>query len=94
VPWVVQDVPCLDVRVGILLADERNPQRAYDRNDTRDLAWLALVIPYASIVAGEKHWFHVSHPFGRKYGTALTSSPAELLSLLQQTGCLQAETDQ
>src|SRR5262249_24211355 len=46
-------VPALDVHLTLAAERDQNPVQQIQRNDMRDLAWLAVALPYANIVVSE-----------------------------------------
>lgn len=83
-------IPTLDVFLTLLLARDRNPDRKVKSNDTRDLVWLSVAVPYSDVVVAEKDWAHHVRAarLDTKYDTLLMTDLRELPAQLMAMGCI------
>jgi hypothetical protein len=81
-------IPTVDVFVNLLLERDRN--RAVQRNDTRDMVWQSVAIPYADLVVMERSWAHIvrSAKIDQKYQTVVITDSREIPEQLRNLGCL------
>jgi len=89
--WVsfFHDVPTMDVFVTLGTERDRSKERRIHRNDTKDLGFLAVAIPYANIVVTERFWAHLANSTGlaERYGTTVVADVARLPALLAARDC-------
>ncbi|MCL2646854.1 MAG: hypothetical protein FWD61_07585 [Phycisphaerales bacterium] len=80
------DVPSFDVLLTLVLARDEEAQRKIDRNDIRDMAFLATAIPYCDIVVAERYFGNLAKRTGldRKYGCTILTNATELMNVLPQ----------
>jgi hypothetical protein len=80
----------LEVRLSLTLARDQDRMRPINQNDTRDLIWLSVALPYSNLVVSEKYWGHMvrSHGLDTKYGTTIITDLRELPARLSEIGCL------
>lgn len=83
-------IPTVDVFVTLGLERDKDLQRAIHRNDTKDMAFLSMALPYANFIVLENFWGHVSKASGlaTKYATFVETDVAVLPDLLAREGCL------
>jgi hypothetical protein len=81
-------IPSIYTECELTLYRDRQWPRRIQPNDVRDLAQLAVAVPYCDVVVVEKFWERgISETgVGRKYGTQVFSDLSELLTYLQQPG--------
>jgi hypothetical protein len=86
----LERVPALNVPLTLGVARDQNADQQINRNDIRDLAWLAVALPYANLVVSEKNWGHLAKAsrLHQRYGTALIFDTSELPHRLAEMGCL------
>lgn len=80
-------IPTLNV--SIKLSTTRDVlNRPVDRNDTLDLGYLYLAIPYCDFVFTEKFWAKQANDciLGEKYKTIISHEPDKLIELLPDSG--------
>ena len=86
----LERVPALDVPLTLGVERDQNADQRIKRNDIRDLAWLAVALPYANLVVSEKNWGHLakaSH-LHERYGTTVIFDTSERPQQLAEMGCL------
>jgi hypothetical protein len=83
-------VPALDIHLTLSVQRDQNPDQRIKRNDLRDLAWLAVAVPYANLVVSEKNWGHLVRAcrLHERYGTTIITDARELPQRLVELGCL------
>jgi hypothetical protein len=81
-------IPTIDVFVNLLLERDRN--RAVQRNDTRDMVWQSVAVPYADLIVMEKSWAHIvrSAKLDQKYQTLVITDSREISDELKKLGCV------
>ncbi len=74
-------VPSLDVDCELTLYRDRQWSRSVDPNDMRDIAYLALAMPYCDLVVTERFWARAAEETGltEKYSTVVCADLTELL---------------
>jgi hypothetical protein len=79
-------VPSIHTECELTRYRDRQWSRKIQPNDVRDLAQLAVAIPYCDVVVVEKFWKRgISETgVGRKYGTQVFSDLSELLQYLHR----------
>ncbi len=77
-------VPTMDTDCELTAYRDRQWSRKVAPNDVRDLAQLAIAVPYCDAVVVEKFWMRaiIEAALGQKYGTAVFSGLAELMTFL------------
>ena len=67
-----------------------NPQRRIAANDLRDVEFYQVAIPYANVLATEKHWASIiKHTkLDARFGTRIVKDLADLPDALRAEGCL------
>jgi len=55
-----RSIPSYDVLLSLMLARDEEAQRDIDRNDMRDIAFLATAIPYCDVVVTERYFGNVA----------------------------------
>jgi hypothetical protein len=85
-----EHLPGIDVMASLMMLHDRNLQHRTDPNDTLDLQFLEVGIPYANIVVTEREWAAIANSGGvaRKYGTVVLGALATLPEVLAEAGCL------
>lgn len=80
------DVPSFDVLLTLMLARDEEVQRKIDRNDLRDMAFLATAIPYCDIVVVEQYFGNLAKRTGldKKYRCTILTDATELTNVLPQ----------
>jgi hypothetical protein len=83
-------VPALDVHLTLAAKRDQNPDQKIKDTDMRDLAWLAVALPYANLVVSEKNWAHLvkASRLRERYGTTIITDVCELSQRLLELGCL------
>ena len=78
-------VPSLDTDCELTAYRDRQWPRKIQPNDVRDLAQLAVAVPYCDAVVGEKFWKRgiAETGLGQKYGTGVFRNLIELLPYLE-----------
>jgi hypothetical protein len=86
----VKRVPALDVHLTLASDRDQNPDQQIKRTDMRDLAWLAVALPYANLVVSEKNWAHLAKAarLHERYRTTIVTDARELPQRLLDLGCL------
>jgi len=79
-------VPSIHTECELTRYRDRQWSRKIQPNDVRDLAQLAVAIPYCDVVVVEKFWKRAISEtgVGRKFGTQVFSDLSELLPYLQR----------
>ncbi|MCU1315253.1 MAG: hypothetical protein JWN63_575 [Candidatus Acidoferrum typicum] len=79
------DIPSVDTDCELTAYRDRQWSRKIQPNDVRDLAQLAVAVPYCDAVVVEKFWKRAiaETGLGRKYGTEVFCDLAELAAYLQ-----------
>lgn len=77
-------VPHMHVAIELLLHSSRHTRRAFEANDTRDLSFYRLAIPYANVVGAERYWGECARAarLDKHYGTTIAVTPSELARAL------------
>ncbi len=80
----MSSVPSIDVDCELTIYRDRQWSKPVDPNDTRDIASLALAIPYCDIVLTERFWARAIKETGLddKYNTKVFTDLSELLESL------------
>jgi hypothetical protein len=83
-------VPALNVHLTLATERDQNPDQQIKQTDMRDLAWLAVALPYANLVVSEKNWAHLAKAsrLHERYGTTIITDACELPQRLVELGCL------
>ena len=78
------DLPSFDVMLSLGLARDEEVQRRVDRNDLRDIGFLAAAIPYCDVAVVERYFGNLAIRIGldKKYQCTLLTDVAELPRLL------------
>jgi hypothetical protein len=86
----LERVPALNVLLTLGVERDQNADQRIKRNDIRDLAWLAVALPYANLVVSEKNWGHLAKAtrLHERYGTTVIFDTSELPQRLAEMGCL------
>jgi hypothetical protein len=79
------DVPSIDTECELTAYRDRQWSRKVEPNDVRDIAQLAVAVPYCDAVVVEKFWKRAitETGLGQKYGTKVFSDLVELEAYLQ-----------
>jgi hypothetical protein len=83
-------VHTLEVTLSLILARDRDQVRSIQQNDSRDIAWLCVAVPYSNVIVLEKYWHHVLHStrLDQRYGVSLLTDARDLPEHLHRLGCL------
>jgi hypothetical protein len=83
-------VPSLDVSLTLMLSRDQDLVRRIQQNDSRDLIWLSVALPYSNLVVSENYWGHMirSRGLDTKYGTTIITDARELPARLREMGCI------
>lgn len=75
-----QSVPTMDTETELVVSRNRHWDRPVEANDTRDIAFLSVAVPYCDIVVTEKFWVAVAEQTGlaKKYNTTMLANLADL----------------
>jgi hypothetical protein len=86
----MERVPALDVHLTLATERDQNPDQQIKRTDMRDLAWLAVALPYGNLVVCEKNWAHFVRAcrLHERYGTTVITNARELPQRLVELGCV------
>jgi hypothetical protein len=76
-------IPSCNVALRLIVSRARNREHV---NDTKDLGFLKVVVPYANYVVTEKSWAHLltTAALDKKYGTSVFGNLKDLVNQLQQ----------
>lgn len=79
------NVPTLDVETELAVARNEDWNRGIDSNDSADIAFLSVAIPYCDIVVTENYWRHQAEKtkLDKKYETIVLDDLLELEELLK-----------
>jgi hypothetical protein len=85
--WIaalLDDIPCLAVKMALTLQTNRNGNRAWSPNDIHDLDGLSAAVPYCDVVVTEKYACEVMHQSGLadRYGTTVIRRLSDLEPVL------------
>jgi hypothetical protein len=82
----IRSIPPLDVEIELFTERNEHWDRQIDANDTRDIDFLSVAIPYCGVVVTELFWVSIAKRTGldRKYGTIMLSDLAALPNYLEQ----------
>jgi len=60
-----------------------NTTRSFDKNDYKDISFLATAVPYCDVVVTEKFWTSLikSNKLDQKFNTSVTNNLNDLLNL-------------
>jgi hypothetical protein len=74
------DIPTMDIWINLNVLRDNDTGRAIHRNDTNDIAFLSIAIPYCDIVVVEKYWAHqlTTNGFDKKYKCLVLTDLTEL----------------
>ena len=74
-------MPSIDLWINLHVLRDSNKDKVVHRNDSSDIAFLSVAIPYCDVVVTEKFWTHllVSNRFDKKYNTTVLSDVNELI---------------
>jgi (2Fe-2S) ferredoxin len=78
------DIPSINTDCELTAYRDRQWSRKVQPNDVRDLAQLAIAVPYCDAVVVEKFWKRAitETGLGQRYGTSVFSSLAEVPAYL------------
>ncbi|MHB8894136.1 MAG: hypothetical protein ACYC99_03030, partial [Candidatus Geothermincolia bacterium] len=78
------DVPTMDVEIELAVLRDSQWHREVDPNDSYDIGFLCVAIPYCDIVVTERFWVHNIQrlKLHEKYRTAISSSVSEVEGLV------------
>jgi hypothetical protein len=78
------EVPTLDVETELAVARNEDWNKGIHTNDSSDISFLSVAIPYCDIVVTEKYWRHKvrTAKLDRKYNTIVLDDLAQLESQL------------
>jgi hypothetical protein len=84
----LERVPALDIHLTLGVQRDQNVYQQIKRNDFRDLAWLAVALPYANLVVAERNWGHLARArrLDELYGTTVIFDTSELPQRLAEMG--------
>ena len=74
------DIPTMDIWINLHVLRDNDINRKIHRNDTNDIAFLSIAVPYCDIVVCEKYWAHMlnNSKLAEKYGCIVITSLNEL----------------
>ena len=74
------DVPTLDVETELAVARNEDWNKGIHTNDSDDIAFLSVAIPYCDIVVTEKYWRHrvKTAKLNKKYETIILDDLLDL----------------
>jgi hypothetical protein len=86
---LVEDIPTLNTWLTLMMERDHNPTERVHRNDTKDLGFLAVAIPYCNVVVTERAWASRVRRSGlaQKYETIVCTDVADLPDVLRDLGC-------
>lgn len=78
----LRDIPSLNV-FAEFMHDILNSNKEVEKNDQKDIRFLATAIPYCDVVITEKKWCNLAkkHNFDTKYNTTISKNIDTLLSI-------------
>ena len=78
-------MPTMDIWINLHILRDNDNDKAVHRNDTNDMAFLSIAVPYCDIVVTEKYWAHllISNGYDKKYNTTILSDLTELTDLIE-----------
>ena len=73
-------MPTMDFWINLHIERDNDIGRKIDRNDTNDIAFLSMAVPYCDVVVTEKFWAHKlrSKGFDAKYNCEILTSVSDL----------------
>jgi len=76
-----EDVPTIQVELELAVSRDSHWDRGVDPNDTYDLGFLCVAIPYCDVVITENFWVHLAqrHGLHTKYNTAISSQLTDVV---------------
>ncbi|MCD4678998.1 MAG: hypothetical protein K8S00_01295 [Bacteroidales bacterium] len=78
-------MPTMDIWINLHVLRDSDKGKAVHRNDTNDMAFLSIAVPYCDIVVTEKYWAHhlISNGYDKKYNTTILTDLTELTDLIK-----------
>lgn len=82
------DIPTMDIWINLNVLRDNDTSRPIHRNDTNDIAFLAVAVPYCDVVVTESYWAHQlkNNGFDKKYNCIILTSLLDLPDVLNQLG--------
>ncbi len=76
--------------VTLSVARDRDLVRPIHQNDSRDLIWVSVAMPYSNVVVTENYWGHQVRATGldTRFCTVLLTDLRELPERLRAMGCI------
>lgn len=77
-------MPSIDIWINLHVLRDSNKDKSVHRNDSADIAFLSVAVPYCDVVVTEKYWTHllVSNRFDKKYNTIVLSDINALIQYI------------
>jgi hypothetical protein len=78
-------MPTMDIWINLHVLRDSDKGKAVHRNDTNDMSFLSIAVPYCDIVVTEKYWAHhlTSNGYDKKYNTQIITDLTELTDLIK-----------
>ena len=77
-------MPTMDIWINLHVLRDSDKGKAVHRNDTNDMTFLSIAVPYCDIVVTENYWAHhlKSNGYDKKYNTTILTDLTELTDLI------------
>jgi len=78
-------MPTMDIWINLHVLRDSDKGKAVHRNDTNDMAFLSIAVPYCDIIVTEKYWAHqlISNGYDKKYNTTILTDLTELTDMIK-----------
>jgi len=75
----------MDIWINLHVLRDSDKGKAVHRNDTNDMAFLSIAVPYCDIIVTEKYWAHqlISNGYDKKYNTTILTDLTELTDMIK-----------
>ena len=80
------DIPTMDIWINLHLLRDNDFSRPIHWNDTNDIAFLAIAVPYCDVIVVERYWAHhlQANGFDDKYHCKILTDLLQLPKLLKK----------
>jgi len=78
-------MPTMDIWINLHVLRDSDKGKAVHRNDTNDMAFLSIAVPYCDIIVTEKYWARqlISNGYDKKYNTTILTDLTELTDMIK-----------
>jgi hypothetical protein len=87
---LIETIPTVHTLIELMVARDQDLCRKIHRNDTKDMMFMSVALPYANAIVAEKYWSHQATATGlaQKYSTTVETDAERIPELLNALGCV------